>query len=1569
MARFPRTLGDVLAETLSAGRDVRTSVLSVPELAQIHSENLAANIIDWDKLHPEVQTDLENNATQITDLNNQLNTELPALQTALDENAAKVDAAQADVAQAQIDIEAATSQAVDAQTTADGKGRIWYQTTAPTPPRVQDLWFDTSEGVGKYVPKRYDPGTSTWVSSSDKIATEANAVAAEAQAGVATATTKANAAQAKADQATIDAANAKTVGDAAAAAGAAADAKAVAAQAKADQATIDAANAKAAGDAAASAAATADAKAVAAQNKANQATTDAANAKAAGDAAAAAAATADAKGVAAQTAANNAASAASAAQTSANNAATAAATADAKGVAAQTAASNAASAASAAQTDATQALTNALTADNKAVAAQTSANGKNKVTYSLNTASGANTAGDIWFQKDANGVILAQWEGTGGTSWSPKTLGSAVIAALDAGKISAGTLDAARIAASTIGAEKLLVGDFTNLTDGGNFDTATDLLNWNALPTGVSLVTASPYAGTGCLQANPDAAVRVLTLKNKPSVKEGDRYWVSYWFKSTADWNGTASNSKFRVGDQSGALKLAMPFGSASTTWVERTAEFVVPAGVTSIQLTLNFDQTVGTAWVDSLSMRRKNGGELIVDGTITANNIKTGEITATQIKAASLTSASGIFGTIDASVINAGTINAARMQASDIRTLFLTAGKITASDIVAGSLTSASGIFGTLDASVINAGTINAARFNAGDIRAKFIEAGKITASDITAGTLTSASGVFGTIDASIINAGTLNAARLNAGDVRAKFIAAGTINANEITAGTLTSASGVFGTIDASVINAGTINAARLNATDIRTKFLTAGKITAGDIVAGTLTSASGIFGDLDASIINVGTLDASRIAAGSIVASKLTLTDLTSFAPPLAIAPAPTDWTFSGGMSAVGTSIDPSGVRLDNNATTTGTSWAYGPYMSVAPGESLYGTGTSYRSSGATGAIYLRYYFYDKDKTYLSYVGAPQASTAAGGTKYEVTATVPASAAYARFVVPISGSAGNNGMHTIMGRRMNGAELIVDGAITASKITTDAITAGHVSAGAITGDKIAVNAITADKVLISKGGNMLPDPFFSDVGTQTGWSPATYVTHDGAGTSGYSGGGSMLIASSSTQAGSYYAPNDATRRPKIVPGSSYRVSVWCRPSTSAAAGSFGLYLRCYNDTDNTYVFATSPNGNNTTTFAANTWTRHTVTFKVPEGASSSASVGLYSQAAYAGSVRFSNPSLQQAAGGELIVDGEILARHIKANEITANEIKGSTITASEIAANAVTATQLAANAVTANKILAGEIGTNHMTANSINADRLVAGSITAAKIAATAIDGKTITGASIVGGTIYGGDIRSGNTNGQVNVRVGPVAAYDPDGATYTHGLGFQVTGAGGVGPAIYSPSGQDLMIRQGGPLLSDGNKAYINFVTDDIKIVTDKLTLNGSEIFTPRHYYGTISQTSVPSATVWGIGAPTAATSSYVTDQTMVSWATDVATFRDAGYYSVTWTTDLGTAVTGRSFLSLESTSGATKYARASFAAGEDVGSVSVTNLYMAAGGTLAFKYYHTSAAAQSASHTVRMMRIG
>jgi hypothetical protein len=115
------------------------------------------------------------------------------------------------------------------------------------------------------------------------------------------------------------------------------------------------------------------------------------------------------------------------------------------------------------------------TALSTANAAQTSANGKNKIIYSVSAASGTGTTvGDVWWQYNGSGQIIAQWEWNG-SSWVSKTIGSAVIANIDAGKITAGTISVAiSLEAATI------TGGSININNGSFVVTSTGNVSINA---------------------------------------------------------------------------------------------------------------------------------------------------------------------------------------------------------------------------------------------------------------------------------------------------------------------------------------------------------------------------------------------------------------------------------------------------------------------------------------------------------------------------------------------------------------------------------------------------------------------------------------------------------------------------------------------------------------------------------------------------------------------------------------------------------------------------------------------------------------------------------------------------------------------------------------------------------------------------------------------------------------------------------------------------------------------------------------------------------------------------------
>jgi hypothetical protein len=116
----------------------------------------------------------------------------------------------------------------------------------------------------------------------------------------------------------------------------------------------------------------------------------------------------------------------------------------------------------AATTAAAAATTAAAEATTAATAAQTTANGKNKIVRSTADASGTTgyTAGDLWWKMASTSAasnVLDQWT-FDGTQWNKNALTNAVIATLDAAKITTGYLAADRIEAASIAGTKIAAG-------------------------------------------------------------------------------------------------------------------------------------------------------------------------------------------------------------------------------------------------------------------------------------------------------------------------------------------------------------------------------------------------------------------------------------------------------------------------------------------------------------------------------------------------------------------------------------------------------------------------------------------------------------------------------------------------------------------------------------------------------------------------------------------------------------------------------------------------------------------------------------------------------------------------------------------------------------------------------------------------------------------------------------------------------------------------------------------------------------------------------------------------------
>ncbi len=256
-------------------------------------------------------------------------------------------------------------------------------------------------------------------------------------------------------------------------------------------------------------------------------------------------------------------------------------------------------------------------------------------------------------------------------------------------KMQAGSVSANILAANAVTAGKLAIGDFQNFVTNGN---GASTEGWGGA------VTSSVDPGWATWwNALGEAGYGVLTIRQRDTyygpefpVKLNDQFWAKYLSVTTGggaaqcnsslglalldanhvvtDWFSIATRPAGTVGGYKaiGARQILNPAAAFARVWFQ-------------------IDATVANAALDGYAMhtvnheiRRKNGGELIVDGAITANLVLAGAITAGKIAA----------NAIIADNIQAGAITAGKLDVNSVTAANLQAGIISADKIAAGAIT-----------------------------------------------------------------------------------------------------------------------------------------------------------------------------------------------------------------------------------------------------------------------------------------------------------------------------------------------------------------------------------------------------------------------------------------------------------------------------------------------------------------------------------------------------------------------------------------------------------------------------------------------------------------------------------------------------------------------------------------------------------------------------------------------------------------------------------------------------------------------------------------------------------------
>lgn len=285
------------------------------------------------------------------------------------------------------------------------------------------------------------------------------------------------------------------------------------------------------------------------------------------------------------------------------------------------------------------------------------------------------------------------------------------------------------------------------------------------------------------------------------------------------------------------------------------------------------------------------------------------------------------------------------------------------------------------------------------------------------------------------------------------------------------------VDGTITAAKIVAGTITANELAADSVTSAKILAGTIVASDIASATITGTQ----------IAANTVAASNIVAGTITAREMVITDFSNLVPDpdFLSSPLSSTWIDIAGVNfgsiiiGTGSAIMRSGRYLyyPGGLSNPGLTYVIGVMCKAVPIEpgKEYAFGSNMgMEAGGTGSIYT-------DALWINAAGSVfQADNVGirstpGASDYSAIFTAPANAVAAaiRSVRYSTGAGVATVGFTYIGnqyiRKAYGGSLIVDGAITAAKVTAGTVTAdllvvgGKVITAHVTNNNI--SAISAD------------------------------------------------------------------------------------------------------------------------------------------------------------------------------------------------------------------------------------------------------------------------------------------------------------------------------------------------------------------------------------------------------------------------------------------------------------------------------------------------------------------------
>lgn len=317
------------------------------------------------------------------------------------------------------------------------------------------------------------------------------------------------------------------------------------------------------------------------------------------------------------------------------------------------------------------------------------------------------------------------------------------------------TILAEKIADNAIPVSKLLISDNQNLLLNGDFVYALD--DWCRFVGDVTRVTGVDLPAG----APTSAAVRLARTTSEVSLSQGaksfhddanfqfgvpcnvgDEFYAEAWVYTTAAGTNNCFDFVQRRASDGGPVGVmgtvvvgnnALP----ANTWVKIGKTFKATVdGRVYLRPFNSFDNSI--LYVTRIRFMRRNAGELIVDGAVTANKVAASAITADKLAANSVTAVKIAAGAITAEKIAARAITADLIAIGGIDGTVIADGAVTTGKVAALAITSEKVAANAITADKLAAGSVVADKIAAGAITSGKIAAGAVTARELAANAAT---------------------------------------------------------------------------------------------------------------------------------------------------------------------------------------------------------------------------------------------------------------------------------------------------------------------------------------------------------------------------------------------------------------------------------------------------------------------------------------------------------------------------------------------------------------------------------------------------------------------------------------------------------------------------------------------------------------------------------------------------------------------------------------------------------------------------------------------------------------